>query len=165
MYFCHVSLTFNQMLICHIVRAVLRCDIGQMNIAHSLKLHWCGTLPSKRKVFSDFWGSRIWSSPVFKKVKCKHRAFPITPVIATSTFRTQLPTGLSLLTVEMSGWDSCLSLSQCMVTAATGNHFVLLNFKLLLLKCSSKYHQEWQYLATAEVQWDEPKLWLKKKTW
>lgn len=75
MYFCHVSLMFNQMLICHTVRAVLRCGIGQMNIAHSVKLHCYDTLPSKRTDFSDFCGSRIWSSLVFKKVKCKHIGF------------------------------------------------------------------------------------------
>lgn len=34
------------MLIHHIVRADLRCDVGQMNIAHSVKLHWPDPPPS-----------------------------------------------------------------------------------------------------------------------
>lgn len=39
------------MLICYIVRADLRSDIGQMNIAHSVKLHWCGPPCGKRTIF------------------------------------------------------------------------------------------------------------------
>lgn len=32
------------------VRADLRCDVGQMNIAHLVKLHWPGPPPSKKHI-------------------------------------------------------------------------------------------------------------------
>lgn len=36
------------MLIHHIVIANLRCDVGQMDIEHSVKLHWSDLPPSKK---------------------------------------------------------------------------------------------------------------------
>lgn len=48
------------MLIHHIVRADLRCDVGQMNIAHSVKLHWPDPPLSKKTFFIDFCGSLVF---------------------------------------------------------------------------------------------------------
>lgn len=42
------------MLIHHIVRVDLSCDVGQMNIAHSVKLHWPGPPPSKKTFLIHF---------------------------------------------------------------------------------------------------------------
>lgn len=58
------------MLIHLIVRADLRCDVGQMNIVRSAKLHRADPPPSNKTFFIDF-----CRSPVFVRKRCKQRGF------------------------------------------------------------------------------------------
>lgn len=111
--------------------------------------------------------NRIRSSPSLKKVKCKKMGFSNyscnCDVGIQNPMQAGESTGVLLLTVMVSGWDSCLSLSQCTVTTAMGNHFVWLDFNSLLVNSSLKYQQEWQYLSMSELWWDEGEwlnIWL-----
>jgi len=139
------------MLILLIVRADLRCDVGQMNVVHSINFICMVHLPVKKLFLIDF--SR---SPVFEKQRCKQTvSFNYSCNYGMGIqhpVNTGKPTGVSQLAVTVSGWDSCSSLSQCTVTTAMGNRFVLLNFKPLLVNIGLKYHREWQYLSMAELQ-------------
>lgn len=68
--FCYASWRFYQILIHHI-RADLRCVVGQMNMAHFIKLHWPDSPPSEKTILLDFHGSRIQSFQIFEKKRCK----------------------------------------------------------------------------------------------
>ena len=126
-----------------------------MQVKWTLHIRWPDPPPSKKTFLIDFCGS-----PVFEKKRCKQTGFSNYScnygMGIQNSVNTGKSTGLSQLTVMVSGWDSCSSLPQCTVTTAMGNHFVLLNFNLLLLNSSLKYHQEWQYLAMAENPLQQP---------
>lgn len=121
--------------------------------------------PSKKPFHIHFCGS-----PVFEK-RCKQTDFSNYSCNYSTGIQNPVNTGkstwLSQLTVMVSGWNSCSSFPECTVTTAMGNCIVLLNFNPLLVNSSLKCHQEWQYLAMAELQWDEGEwlnMWLTENT-